>query len=365
MVSAGQPRLPHVVQSLVIPAGSEPTGVEMVAQDWVDLPGTYLVAPAQPDARLPVRRRDLPPRDLSAGPDGLWLDQILYPDVAIRQLTPGTMSGYEIANVEVNPVRYVPATGKLQLATKLVYKLSYAANRTVAMVATRKEQDHFGELVRHLVVNPEQVSAFAPGIGKASAVTTLPTGQFDWVCVTVAPMDTVFARLGHWKAARGLTDTVIKLNWILANYTGYDSSGEDSELHQGRAYQPGARCTCCSAARATRRAEARTSFRPGLPTTGSEDAEPCDHYYECLDGTWDGNGNHTYGEIADNPDMYADISEGRAPVTTWRRPRASCTRRLTYEQNPSDRIHQEVDPADRHPVEQLRGAADAGVHLPG
>ena len=44
--------------------------------------------------------------------------------------------------------------------------------------------------------------------------------------------------------------------------------------------------------------------------------EPSDLYYECLDGSWDLNGNHQYGELDDNVDFFPEVMVGRIPVQT-------------------------------------------------
>ncbi|MGE5175265.1 MAG: C25 family cysteine peptidase [Hyphomicrobiales bacterium] len=43
---------------------------------------------------------------------------------------------------------------------------------------------------------------------------------------------------------------------------------------------------------------------------------PSDAYYADLDGTWDGNGNGIYGEVADSLDMEPDIAVGRLSAVT-------------------------------------------------
>jgi len=41
---------------------------------------------------------------------------------------------------------------------------------------------------------------------------------------------------------------------------------------------------------------------------------PTDLYYSDLDGDWDSNGNGIFGEVADNPDLIADVFVGRLPT---------------------------------------------------
>jgi hypothetical protein len=51
-------------------------------------------------------------------------------------------------------------------------------------------------------------------------------------------------------------------------------------------------------------------------TYGTPEDIPTDTYYEDLDGSWDGNGNGIFGEVADSLDMVPDISVGRYSVET-------------------------------------------------
>ena len=80
LVKPGEPRLPDVIQTVAIPAGADPTSVELIAEEWVDLPGNYRVGPSQADVRLPLRGRDVQPRDLPAQPGSLCFDRTLSGD---------------------------------------------------------------------------------------------------------------------------------------------------------------------------------------------------------------------------------------------------------------------------------------------
>jgi hypothetical protein len=330
LVKPGEPRLPQVIQSVAIPAGADPVSVELLAEEWIDLPGTFRVAPSQPDVRLPRRGETFSPTIYPPDPR-VYASTDPYPETKVRLLSDGTMSGYRLANVELFPVRYIPATGKLQFATRLVYRLNYTENRVDARVATRKQQDVFGNAVRQLVVNPEDVSRFAPAI-RRSAATSLPPGTYDYVVITETPMDTVFQRLADWKTLKGVPGTVVLVSWINTNYTGYDLQEKirnfiiDAHASWGTNY-----------ILLGGQGDYNTSGQNIVPTRMGNcegEDEPCDLYYDCLDGTWDGNGNHTYGEIADNPDLYPDAYVGRAPVYNVAMAQNFVHKVMTYEQNP-------------------------------
>ena len=95
--------------------------------------------------------------------------------------------------------------------------------------------------------------------------------------------------------------------------------------------RPGARCTCAWAAKATRTAPVRALSRRGTPIPVAKTINPATHYYECLDGTWDANGDHTYGEIADSPDLCADVYVGRIPLYNVAMAQNFVRKVLTYE----------------------------------
>jgi hypothetical protein len=330
-VNPGMPRLPRVVQSLAIPAGANPERVELVAEDWITLPGSYRVGPSQPDVRLPMPGRIFTPRFYPEDAS-VYGSAKPYPEAKVRLLTPGTMSGYRIANVELCPVRYLPASGQLQLATRMSFRLDYTTSGTEAVLSSDRQREQFGNMMRHLVVNQNAVNGFAPRIGRSGSVTTLPPGQYDYVVITEAPMDTVFQRLAAWKTARGVPGNLVLVSWINTNYTGYDLQEKirnfiiDANQTWGTMY-------VLLGGQGDPTGSGQNIVPTRMGNCESEN-EPCDHYYECLDGTWDANGNHTYGERADNPDLYADVYVGRAPVYTIAMAQNFVRKVLTYEQNP-------------------------------
>jgi len=330
LVQPGAPGVPHVRQAVLIPAGAEPTGVELIAEEWTDLPGNFRIAPSQPDVRLPRAGETFSPTIYPPDPV-IYASSNPYPETKIRLTGSGTMSGYTMAYVELFPVRYVPATGRLQLATRLVYRLSYADNRIDARVATRRQQELFGNAVRAMVVNPEDADRFAPRISR-STTSTLPPGTYDYVVITEAPMDTVFQRLADWKTLKGVPGTVVLVSWIGTNYTGYDLQEKirnfiiDAHATWGTMYVLlGGQGDYVSSGQ---------NIVPTRMGNCGEGDEPCDLYYAGLDGTWDGNNNHTYGEIPDNTDMCSDVYVGRAPCYNTANTQNFVRKVITYERNP-------------------------------
>ncbi len=326
----GAPELPAVVQTVAIPAGAVVTGVELVAEEWIDLTGAYRVGPAQPDVVLPQPGVDNTPVPVPPDP-AIYASTAPYPAVTLQLLASGTMCGYRLANVRLNPVRYTPSTGRLQLATRLSYRLTYAV-RDEATVATRKQREAFGSMVRALVVNPQDVGRFAPRVGR-NALSTLPPGNYEYVAITRTPLDTVFQRLVDWKTLKGTPGTVVLIPWIEANYTGYDTQ-EQIRNFIIDAYQTWGTMYVLLAGQGDYSNSGQNIFPTRMGNCGSGGDEPCDLYYAGLDGNWDANGNHIYGQLADSTDMYSDVYVGRAPVYNVAMAQNFVYKVITYEQNP-------------------------------
>ena len=339
-VNPGLPRLPRVVQSLSIPAGAGPERVEITAEEWKTIPGSFRIYPSQPDVPLPMPGRDFTPQFCPEDAE-VYGSSEPYPTTQIRLLETGTMSGYRIANVELWPLRYVPVTGELQLATRLAYRLVYAEGATDASVPTTEQQEMFGTMVRSMVSNPEDVRRFAPHVRGLASSFSLPPGRYDYVVISEPPLDTVFERLAEWKTHKGVPATVVTKSYIDANYTGYDLPEKFRNFISDARSTWGTMYVLLGG-----QADHKSSGQNVIPGRDAwyldmaadaypdEDTIPTDLYFGCLDGDWDANGNHIYGERSDDVDMLSEVFIGRAPVYSIEQAQNFVDKVLTYEQNP-------------------------------
>ena len=339
LVRPGAPRLPRVVEAVVIPAGAVPVRVELTSEEWTDVPGTCFVAPAQPDVPLPMPGRDFMPAVVPPDP-ALYGSSEWYPGTTVELLEPGTMGGYRIAHVELHPVRWLASTGRLQVATRLSYRLEYAGNAD-ARVATGEQQSVFGDLARSFVANPGDVRRFAPRVAPSAGPAFVPPGYYEYVVISEPPLDTVFQRLADWKTLRGIPATVVKVSWISDNYTGYDLPEKirnfiiDARANWGTVYVLlGGAADYKTSGENIVPCRLTYYINSGVGGYPDEDDIPCDLYYAGLDGSWDRDGDHTYGERSDSADMYSDVFVGRASVADVAQAQNFVYKALTYEGNP-------------------------------
>ena len=329
LIQPGAPRVPRVVEALAIPSGAVPLRVEVLSEEWTRLSGTYKVGPAQPDVPLPQPGKTFAPTLYE--PDAtIYSSSNAYPATSARLAGHGTMAGYRIAHVELHPVRYFPTTGELQVATKLTYRLEYAGGISEA-VATAGQKALFGDMVRSLVKNANDVNKCAPRVHPAASFS-LPAGHYEYVVVTDAVMDTVFQRLANWKTQKGVPGNVVTTDWIYANYSGYDNQEKIRNFIKD-AYSTWGTEYVLLGGQGDYVSSGQNIIPTRMANYGDGD-EPCDLYYAGLDGTWDFNDNHTYGQLADSADMYSDVFVGRAPVYNVAMAQNFVGKVLKYEQDP-------------------------------
>jgi hypothetical protein len=337
MMYPGAPRMPRVMQKLVIPANAVPLNVRITAVRWQEIPGTFSVVPAQPDVPLPVPGKSVAPEWVEPDPV-IYASNESYPGILVQNSGMGKMSGYHIAHVDLFPVRYTPASGRLELATSITYEFEYEEQSRASVIGTERQKDVFGSAVGSIVVNPGDVARFAPHVQANRVPALVPPGYYEYVVVSAPPMDTVFERLAEWKTKKGIPATVVEMSWISSNYTGYDLAEKvrnfiiDAHDNWGTIY-----------VLLGGSGDYRTSGQNIVPTrkayyiyAGGPDGDslPSDLYYGDLDGNWDFNGNHIYGQLSDNVDMYADVYVGRASVYNVAMAQNFLYKVFTYEKNP-------------------------------
>jgi len=336
-INPGEPRLPRVVQPLLIPAGAVPMSVELIVGEWIDIPGKYNIVPAQPDVPLPMPGKTFIPEEYPPDPD-IYASNNLYPDKEIRLSGSGNMNGYRIAHIELFPVRYIPGTGVLKMATSMTYRLTYTEHQVSDLIPTVRQKEVFAKAVRAIVVNPEDIDFCAPHVGKNALLSMVPPGYYEYVVISESPIDTVFERLVDWKTTKGVPGTVVLMSWINSNYTGYDLQEKVRNFIIDARDTWGTIYVLLGGS-----ADYRTSGQNIVPARkawytsvggGNTDSLPSDLYYSDLDGDWDFNGNHIYGQLGDSVDMYADVYVGRASVYNVSMAQNFVYKVLTYEKNP-------------------------------
>jgi hypothetical protein len=326
----GRPELPLLALTLALPPGARPTAVKVVSDESVELAGPYLPRPAQPPRILPVPGLDLPDWRPSLPDGSVYGAAAPYPGEVARLASAGRLAGNSAAGIVVHPVQFLPGTGVLRLHTRLVLRVEYEdgpALRGRAVGAT------LGGVAATVFANRGAASARETAIGRES--TLLESGDCEYVVVTSSAFESAFAPLAEWKTRKGVPARVVTTEWIAAAYAGPDIQARirsfiaDAHAQWGTAWVLLGGDTGFVPAR---RAYAMTCEAGGHP---DEDAIACDLYFSDLDGTWDADGDATYGETSDEVDLYPDVFVGRASVTSAGQGETFVAKLLEYERAPA------------------------------
>jgi hypothetical protein len=186
LVETGKPMLPTQLLYVALPADMAVTGVRVVEARTMELSGQYRLLPAQPPRRLsdPMTDASFVPPD-----PAIYRSRGIYPPQAATLMGQCDLAGQAMAVVQLCPLQYIPADGRLILCTSMTLVLEgvsgYACGDYLPTHVSETARDYLENTVATLVVNP---SDFQP--------------------------------LADWKTKKGMPANIVTTTWIYANYTG-------------------------------------------------------------------------------------------------------------------------------------------------
>lgn len=306
----GEPSLPGLGYSMVIPQGTYLENVQVEVHNKIDLPGIYNIAPVLSvvlSAPLPF-----------TAPHSDSYTKGVFPSSPIQNVNTGNKTGFRVASFSYVPFSWNPGTGILSLVTSatLTPEISQATDAPHLSLSDLQVRTATTAL-ESIVMNPEMLSSYAPEV--VSGVDGSP-----WVVIADPDMEETLQPLithrnGIYGAELKTTD------WIYDNYTGYDTQEQirnyiiDAYANQGLVYV------------LIVGDFGETTRISGLQIGSNVFNSVSDLYFSDLDGTWDANNNHIYGELADGIDYYTDVYVGRYSSDVANRVGVMVDRTLAYE----------------------------------
>ncbi len=318
----GKPIMPEAVFNVLVPATATVTDIKVTPLEPEQIPGTYLIHPAQ----VP-RPISSPATPEFIKPDAATYSSAApYPEKLVDWARTGTKSGFRVCGFALHPLAYVPASGKLTLYRMVKVEITYRENDITPTALTPSQARLFSWDVAGLVINPEDVQRFAP----PTRISDDP--DVDYAIVTSSSLSGYWDDLVEWRTKKGYKAEVFTTTWINANYP----SGRDTQerirmfiidyfenhglkfvlLAGDNSVVPCRRC----------RVQVGT-------TTGNI---PADVYYADLQWSWDGNRNNIFGEMSgDTVDLFYDVYVGRASVDNSSQANTFVSKVLGYEKTPT------------------------------
>jgi len=258
-----------------------------------------------------------------------------YPAAWGRFAGTHTWRGYRLLAVEVYPLRTTGDGGALEFLDRFAVRVAYGPGAANDDLAVRErlsptEAAANAEVLTRLVANPGELAGYRREHGVAVAA---PAGGFspdktpslsgsavEYLIITNEAMKPAFEVLAAHKTAQGIPTVVATREFIEANYRQGADLQESLRMFIRDAYQKWGLDYVLLGGDSDI-LPPRYVINNFYPTNGST-AIPCDLYFACLDGNWNADGDHLYGEPAmalstgDLADFAEEVYIGRAAVST-------------------------------------------------
>ena len=311
----GEPGLPGVPRTFVLPQGSSIAEVTVEAIETEILPGRFDIAP--------VNVMTLSGSFQPAVPSAAYTSAEPFPARPVTQVSSGSRTGYRLGSFVLVPFIYEPLSGQLSMITSARVTVELVYDGTDDRTALTPRQIQTTEpLLANLVQNPEMLVSWAP--------ETRPGTDGDpvWVAIGDESLESVMQPLvDHRNSVTGESEFV-SVQWIQSNYSGYDTPEQIRNYLKDQFYNH-------ALIYALIVGDYGETTRISSLTYGQNVLNNViDHYYMDLNGDWDGDGDHQYGEENDGISYYSDLYVGRFSASNVNYIELMVEKTIAYETDP-------------------------------
>lgn len=325
----GHPQLPIYPGHILLPAGAEIKACRVENIEKIYLARTYQLWPVQKPQILSARG----PFVRQAPEAAIYSSSDPYPAEPARLVHAGDSRAGRIAEIEVYPFQYVGASKQVIFNQAVTVEIEYDVkalikneNRSEPLNASKISQ--LKQIYSGLIDNTRALHSVSFTKSKASG--RLPDRDYEYVLITDESMVSAFQPLVDWKTRKGVPATIVTTQSIYQSYPGYDDAEKVRHFIQ-EAYQNWG-ILWLTLGGDTSYVPYRKCFV--LDSGYGANDIPVDLYFSDLDGTWDLDGDHEYGEIEDNVDLYPDVYVGRISVASVAEATVYVNKLLVYEKSP-------------------------------
>jgi hypothetical protein len=317
----GLPLLPVMTAKILIPQGHDVKTINIVPGKKKTLEGKYMIEYAEP--QMPMGSDET----VETQPNKqVYSSSSPFPGKLYSVVSTQSLSGYKILVLNLFPVEYIPASGKVSYYERMkVIVVNVPSGPPLTRRAKCRKLAQDNKRVKSLVDNPSEVTTYKAEVSPMG-------GLYEYVIITNNEMTGAFQTLANWKASRGCTTYVETIENIEATYSGsdlqekirnfidyaYHNWGTVNVLLGGDADDPDGDPI-----------PYRGVYGQVLTSTVGwvfDEDIPCDMYYGALDGNWDNDGDGIYGEgngrgnregtgkKGEEADFWAEVYIGRIPA---------------------------------------------------
>ncbi len=317
----GEPVLPYHEIVLMLPPGEAAGSIEIGGEEETVIPGSFVLYPKQEVQPL---------SGVSSGRfiknERIYKLNAVYPAQPAGRLMTQYLNGVAFALCTFTPVKYNPATGKISYYQKVTIRIRTKPDPQAAeALKNRSASESVLNRIRSFAQNPEMMEQYP---SKDS-----PQTAYQFLIITPALFQNEFQPLINMYSNKDIVSQVKTVEDISSSVGGYDLQEKirnyiiDQYQNNGIEY--------VLLAGNPQYVPFRGFYCHVISGGGYNDSNiPSDLYYSGMDGNYDLNGNHVYGEIADSADLLPDVAVARMPVNDTAELHHMIHKSISYQTNP-------------------------------
>lgn len=331
----GEPVLPVIPAQFVVPAGKSIASIDIQRNRKKALSGRHFIefgkAPV-PLTKNAKARKSFPDANIYSKDDAFPSQNGVLVNVQYKK-------GVKIAFININPVQYYPKSGKITVFSDLILQVDLENEKTDDRNPRLPVKKNGLDPLKLGIENPEALNTYESSTNielqnKKSGICS-PDQQYSYVFITSqsirdANTDFKVGDLIEHRLSQGYAANIVTIEEIYSNYSGTD------EAEQLRNFI----------------IDAYSTWNTEYVVLGgdvdiipyrnlyNDQYIPSDMYFQCLDGSYNEDGDLYWGEPNDGPggsdvDLMAEVSVGRISAETPQEMANFIYKTLAYEKSPS------------------------------
>jgi len=288
----GDPLLEGIPYRFVLPQGTVISHISVDIIEEVQLEGSYDIPP--------VHYRILSQSQPVLQRSSVYFSNSCFPENSAVGMNTSNRTGFRLGSFCFVPIKYFPLASSISVITSAQITVEYISSSSIPrLTLTEKQIDTALNGLVNIVSNPEMLETSAP-LQRDCRDTWA-----SWVVIGAPDMEDELQPLVDHRTVTAGSAEFVSLDWIYANYTGYDTQEQIRNFLRDAYYNHGLIYALIVGD------YGETTRISSLLVGENLLNNVTDQYYADLDGSWDLDGDHLYGERSDGIDYCTDIFVGR------------------------------------------------------
>jgi subtilisin-like proprotein convertase family protein len=318
----GEPKILTRPTTILIPKGREVSKVILNLGEPVDVEGEFFFEPTQmPTHYFPGHKPSGAVEDVDLS---FYESYEAYPEIPAGDIKLQKQEGYELMFVNLNPILYYPALGKVQYYPYMGLEVETISLDGEEEVEINKDSETVEE-IEESVDNPDTVDSYTSKslkerIFSASDDDSILSGEAEYIIITDASLESAFQPLIEQKQSKGLSVQIFNTDFIYENYEGSEINDNPDKIRSFIRDAYNTLGTKWVLLGGDDELMPHRGVYINLSGWAPEYNLPTDMYFSCLDGPWNGDGDELWGESEDGVDggeidLLPEVYIGRVPAS--------------------------------------------------